>query len=94
MAQETGSLFTKYILTDEEELAGIQFTTEQRMYIQNIIADAAEEKVRLTFDPTNSHLFIQREAELQGTIRTLSNLLQAQDEYIQQLVQSQQSTPE
>ena len=89
MAQERPTLFTKYILTDEEELAGIQFTEAQRMYMQNIIAEAAEEKVRLTFDPTNPHLFLQREAELQGTILTLTNLLRAQDEYIERLKSEQ-----
>jgi hypothetical protein len=60
------------------------------MYLQNIIADAAEEKVRLTFDPTNSHLFIQREAELQGTIRTLQQLLNAQDDYISSITSKPQ----
>lgn len=85
MAQEIPTLFTKYILTDEEELAGIQFTPSQQMVMQNIIAEAAEEKVRLTFDPTNPQVFIQREAELQGCILTLQNLLARCNEYVEQL---------
>lgn len=92
MAQEVPTLFTKYILTDEEELAGTQFTDAQRMYIRNIIADAAEEKVRLPFDPTNPHKFIQREAELQGVILTLTNLLNAQTELLERLNESNQSS--
>lgn len=84
MAQEQPTLFTRYLLTDEEEQAGYSFSTTQRMVIQNIITDAAEEKVRLTFDPLNPNAFIQREAELQGVILTLQGLLNRQDELIQQ----------
>jgi hypothetical protein len=83
MAQETSTLFTKYILTDEEELAGTAFSTTQRCFMQNIIAEAAEEKVRLTFDPLNPNAFIQREAELQGTILTLQAILARHDELLQ-----------
>lgn len=85
MAQELTTLFTKYQLTDEEELAAIQFSTEQRMYLQNIISDAAEEKVRLTFNPTNPNAFIQREAELQGVINTLASLLEKYEQYVESL---------
>lgn len=92
MAQEIPTLFTKYILTDEEELAGIQFTPSQQMVMQNVIAEAAEEKVRLTFDPTNPQAFIQREAELQGCILTLQSLLSRCNEYAEQL--KHQPTPE
>jgi hypothetical protein len=88
MAQLTPTLFTRHILTNEEELAGIQYTTEQRMFMQNIIADSAEEKVRLTFDPANPNVFIQREAELQGIIGVLSGLLSRYDEYMSALVAS------
>lgn len=80
MAQEVPTLFTKFILTDEEELAGTAFSTSQRCVMQNLIAQAAEEKVRLTFDPLNPNAFIQREAELQGAIITLSNLLARNEE--------------
>ena len=80
MAQEVPTLFSKFILTDEEELAGTAFSISQRCVMQNLIAQAAEEKVRLTFDPLNPNAFIQREAELQGAIITLSNLLARNDE--------------
>ena len=90
MAQLKTTLFTRYTLTDEEELAGIQYTTEQRMFMQNIIADSAEEKVRLTFDPTNPNSFIQREAELQGVIGVLTALLQKYDDYVASLTANSQ----
>lgn len=88
MAQEVPTLFTKFLLTDEEELAGVTFSTEQRMYIQNLIAEAAEEKVRLTFDSANPSVFMQREAELQGCILTLTNLLNKAGDYLETLKDS------
>lgn len=83
MAQQLNSIFTKYQLTNEEELAAVQFSDMQRMYLQNIIAEAAEEKVLLTFDPANPHIFLQREAELQGTILTLTSLLNKASEIME-----------
>jgi len=90
MPQTITTLFTRYQLTEEEKLAAIQFTDTQRMYLQNIIADSAEEKVRLTFDPSNPNQFIQREAELQGIIGTLTILLEAYDNYLAELKMQQQ----
>ena len=88
MAQEISTLFTKFVLTDEEELAGVSFTAEQRMYMQNMIAEAAEEKVRMTFDSANPSAFMQREAELQGCILTLTGLLNKAGEYVELLKES------
>lgn len=85
MSQTIPTLFTRYQLSEEEELAAIQFSDTQRMYLQNIIADAAEEKVRLTFDPSKPNEFIQREAELQGIIGTLTSMLEAYGNYLDEL---------
>ena len=89
MAQEIPTIFQRFILTDEEELAGHSFSTTQRLVIQNIIAEAAEEKVRLTFDPLNPNAFMQREAELQGTIGTLTQLLAKYTDLLDAAVQAQ-----
>lgn len=89
MAQEIPTIFQRFILTNEEELAGHSFSTTQRLVIQNIIAEAAEEKVRLTFDPLNPNAFMQREAELQGTIGTLTQLLAKYTDLLEAAVQSQ-----
>jgi len=83
------TLFTRYDLSEAEELSGIQFTESQRMYIQNLIATAAEEKIRLTFDPEHPYPFIQREAELQGTILTLESLLRQYSDYVSALIPSE-----
>ena len=46
------------------------------MCMQNLISAAAEEKLGLTFDPTNPNPFIQREAELTGQIGILRMLIE------------------
>lgn len=72
------SSFLSYELTPEQRLAGATFNLEQRLLIQNLIAEAAEEKIALTFDPTHPHVFQQREAALAGQIGILKSLLDMQ----------------
>lgn len=69
------SSFIRYELNQAELETGTQFNTQQRAVIQNLIADSAEEKVSLTFDPQNPMKFAQAEAELQGKIGILKYLL-------------------
>ena len=76
MAHPIPSTFTRYSLTQEEESAGQQLTTANLYMIQNLICDAAEEKLALKFDPLNPLVFAQREAELQGQIGILKLLVE------------------
>ena len=69
------SSFLSYTLTPSEISEGSRFTTAQRAVIQNIIADTAEEKLTLKFDPLNPSIFVQREAELAGQLAILKYLL-------------------
>lgn len=82
MTPSTNSSFIKYILTEAERKAGSVYSTEQRAVIQNLIADIAEEKVALTYDPDNPLQFAQREAELTGQIGILKYLLELDNEVI------------
>jgi hypothetical protein len=75
MSPNINSSFLKFNLSEEEHKAGAVFTMSNRAVIQNLIADAAEEKIALTFDPLNPQSFIQREAELTGQIGILKYLL-------------------
>lgn len=75
MRPNIDSSFISFDLTPAQVVAGSTFTVDQRAVIQNYIASAAEEKVALTFDPTNPQQFIQREAELMGQIGILKLLL-------------------
>jgi hypothetical protein len=67
--------FTSYTLNAAEYKAGSSFSSEQRAILQNLLSEAAIEKVNLTFDPTNPMKFTQAEAELQGKIGILQYLL-------------------
>lgn len=75
MAHINSNTFTSWKLTFEEYKAGKTFNNLQMYVIQNLIAEAALEKVSLTFDPANPSAFIQREAELQGQISILQYLI-------------------
>lgn len=85
MATETSSLFTKYDLTLDERRMASQLNDLQRMLIQTEIAIAAEEKVKLTFNPLNPQEFVQREAELQGRINFGTYLLTLNDQAIEEI---------
>ena len=70
------STFTRYSLTPEEQYSGQQLTSGNLQVIQNLICDAAEERLGIKFDPLNPLGFAQREAELQGQIGILKLLVE------------------
>lgn len=76
MAQLGKNPFASYELTEQEQLTGTILTQEQTYVIQNMLAEAAIEKLNLTFDDSNVALFRQREAELHGKITTLQTILE------------------
>lgn len=75
MTPNLTSSFITYTLTPSQLAEGSKFTLDQKAVIQNLIGEAAEEKLMLTFDPQNPQAFIQREAELMGQIGILKYLL-------------------
>jgi len=76
MAYPIPSTFTRYQLTPEEIASGQALTTNNLYLIQNLICDAAEEKLSLKYDPSHPMEFAQREAELQGQIGILKLLVE------------------
>jgi hypothetical protein len=76
MAHQVNSTFTRYKLSPEEQESGQSLTTANLYVIQNLICDAAEEKLALAYDPLNPIAFAQREAELQGQIGILKLLVE------------------
>ena len=76
MAHPIQSSFTRFHLTDEEQVQANSLTSLNICNIQNLICSAAEEKLALKFDPSNPLAFAQREAELQGQIGILRYLLE------------------
>lgn len=75
MSQIIPSSFTRYNLTEGEYQQAVQLTTLQKQHLQNLLADVAEEKINLTFDPTNPLSFAQQEADLTGKISILRHIL-------------------
>lgn len=65
------SSFISYHLTEQELIQGSILTITQKQCIQNQISTFAEERINLPFLDANK----QRDAELQGNIRALQNLL-------------------
>lgn len=76
MAHQVVTTFTRYSLTQEEAQSGQTLTTQNIQVMQNLMCDAAEEKLALKFDPQNPMEFAQREAELMGQIGILKMLIE------------------
>lgn len=94
MATVITTSLTRFQLTDAEQTLGCILTTNQKYVLHNMLADAAEEKVALKFDPLNPVSFAQQEAELQGKIGIIKYILEcsniAEQEHLAE-IQSKQS---
>jgi hypothetical protein len=77
------SLFSRYSLSEQEQLEGSILSPNQQAVLQNLLADMVEEKVLLKFDPASIQQFQQREAELQGQIGIIKFILATSDEAIE-----------
>lgn len=77
--------FQSWVLTPEEELLGTILTLNQKQVIQNRIAQYAQEKIRLKYNPSEPLKFLQEDAELQGQILVLQNLIDMSSEAESQL---------
>jgi len=84
MTPETTS-FTRYKLTEPEEIHGSTLTSLNRAKLQNMRSEAAEQKLALVLDPYKPLEFIQQEAFLAGKIELVNILLQ-EDEAAQNYV--------
>lgn len=75
MATLGKSIFTTWNLSEEEELMGRVLTDLNKKYLQNTIANYAEQKLNIPFTPENIHKYAQQEAELTGQILILQHLI-------------------
>jgi len=80
MSHVISNQFTQYDLSEAELSAGLILSTFQKYVIQNRIAEAAAQKVRMTYNLENPTACLQQEAELQGRILTLQQLLDDSEE--------------
>jgi hypothetical protein len=64
--------FSTYQLSAEETTAGFAFTQSSLEVLHNQRAMIAEQKLALTYDPSNAQHFLQQEAYLRGQIELIS----------------------
>jgi hypothetical protein len=76
MAQPRYNRFQQFDFSAEEEIVASTFHELQLMWLQNLRADAAEQKLNLKFDPQNPQTFTQDEASLEGQIKILSHIME------------------
>lgn len=67
--------FTEWEFTQKEAYAATRFSELNLMLIQSLIANAAQRRLNIKFNPMNPTLFAQEEAELQGEIGAYQHLL-------------------
>ena len=79
MAQLVCNSFSRYTLTDQEELSGSIFSAEQKYVLQNLLAEYSERKLNLMFDSDNPTIFAQQEAELTGQTHIIRYLIDKSD---------------
>lgn len=68
--------FSSFELTQTEYNSGSIFSLPQLQCLQNQLAEAAELRLSLVYDPLNPGDFIQQEAYLKGKIDCLAYLLE------------------
>lgn len=59
--------------------AAVHLSPETRVWLRNRLLEVAQQKLLLTYDPANPTMFMQAEAELQGRLRELMYVLEAEE---------------
>lgn len=85
MSQLIPNSFSSFEMTDEETLRASIFTNLQLQYLQNELAIAAEERIRLEYDPTKPLEFAQLEARSASKIEVLTYLIEMSEASNKQL---------
>jgi hypothetical protein len=69
------SSFQSWALTEVEHTQGSILSLLNKQCLQNQICQLAEERIALSIDPSNPLPFIQKDAELKGSILALQYLI-------------------
>lgn len=78
---EIGS-FTHLPLTQDEQKAGVMFTSAQLAVLQNLRVDVAESKLNLEFTPNDVLGYTQQEAYLKGQLDLISHIFSLRESVI------------
>lgn len=73
------NIFPQVPLSDEVYVAATHLTAETRQWLTNRLYEVSQQKLLLTYNPAEPTSFIQAEAELQGRIRELMSILEAEE---------------
>lgn len=85
MATLKTNTFTAYEFSDRELLSGSILSGEQKNVIQNELANIAEQRLNIDYDPEKPLAFVQQEAFLKGQISILRVMLLRSEECEMQL---------
>ena len=80
MATQKPNTFTSFEFTDRELLSGSVLSGEQKNVIQNELAQIAEQRLAIDYDPAKPLEFVQQEAFLKGQISILRVMLLRSEE--------------
>lgn len=86
MANITTGTFTHFNLSQEEILSGSILTLTQSQLLQTELAQIAELRLEVVFDPANPLKFAQEEAFLKGQMSVIRNLIDRSKEAEQLLL--------
>lgn len=75
MSDLTVSTFSKYALSESDQIIGSTLTTLQKHFVQNQVCTIAEQRVALEVDPNNYAAFIQQDAFLKGQLAAFKYML-------------------
>lgn len=75
MSHELETDFRCFSQTEEEKKAALNYSVEQRMFLQNKLGEAAHAKINLKVNAADIYNFVQEEAYLTGKIDLLRELL-------------------
>lgn len=88
------STFTVWSLTEEEQLQGAILNQSQKQVLQNRLADIADQKLNLTFDPVNPTDFALQDSFLRGQMDIIRFFLLSSNESEEQLRFRTQQSPQ
>jgi hypothetical protein len=86
------SRFTKYNLTQQEELSGSILTPEQLCMIQTECAQVAEQILNLEYSPDNPLKSVQNDAFLKGQLSVYQLLIDRSSEAYKELMRLAQES--
>lgn len=91
MAKMVINAFTSYELTEAEVLMAQTLTAEQECYYRTMLSEYATHKLALKYDSKDHVRSVQLEAELQGQISLLQQILENHEEAIRLQTDAQEN---